>query len=361
VKKNKLHIKINSLSNLSQVLLGPNWVLFKLGITKSKAYLDQRQLKMNNGLGALEHRILHRGKQTRTWTSKLAPAEHHMRRILDNSEMFSLIIFDTITHAALIANEKNGYVFTPSMIIEKFRIEGKLSTVTPKKFRSFTMNYNEQATMTPKRKVLQEAAGKGSPSTAQRSLAQPPPGGVEPPACKLLIQSPREGSPLPTFLPARPRTQGVFTSPSNIGGGETEVTESQEQRVLKRKYKHVLKSSEQAVSHCKYDRREKTSKNSYPENEVMAHRPPTYSRCPKMGLAVELLRAAAILLILWHVRGSSDFFEEGKSDKEILDNLLVTTRYDKRLRPTVQDADFCCGMRSPSDTRTLDSSRAAQT
>ncbi|KAJ9583952.1 hypothetical protein L9F63_021697, partial [Diploptera punctata] len=31
---------------------------------------------------------------------------------------------------------------------EKFRIEGKLSTVTPKKFRSFTMNYNEQATMT---------------------------------------------------------------------------------------------------------------------------------------------------------------------------------------------------------------------
>ncbi|XP_069676541.1 glutamate-gated chloride channel isoform X12 [Periplaneta americana] len=54
-----------------------------------------------------------------------------------------------------------------------------------------------------------------------------------------------------------------------------------------------------------------------------------------MGLFVELLRAAAILLILWHVRGS-DFFEEGKSDKEILDNLLVTTRYDKRLRPTVQ-------------------------
>ncbi|XP_069676533.1 glutamate-gated chloride channel isoform X5 [Periplaneta americana] len=75
-----------------------------------------------------------------------------------------------------------------------------------------------------------------------------------------------------------------------------------------------------------------------------------------MGLFVELLRAAAILLILWHVRGS-DFFEEGKSDKEILDNLLVTTRYDKRLRPTVQDADFCCGMRSPSDPRTPGSSR----
>ncbi|KAJ9596306.1 hypothetical protein L9F63_012673, partial [Diploptera punctata] len=31
--------------------------------------------------------------------------------------------------------------------IEKLRIEGELSTVTSKKFRSFTMNYNEQITM----------------------------------------------------------------------------------------------------------------------------------------------------------------------------------------------------------------------
>ncbi|KYM79747.1 hypothetical protein ALC53_09795, partial [Atta colombica] len=29
-------------------------------------------------------------------------------------------------------------------------------------------------------------------------------------------------------------------------------------------------------------------------------------------------------------------FEEGKSDKEILDNLLQSTRYDKRLLPPVQ-------------------------
>ncbi|XP_076395003.1 pH-sensitive chloride channel 1 isoform X3 [Megachile rotundata] len=42
-------------------------------------------------------------------------------------------------------------------------------------------------------------------------------------------------------------------------------------------------------------------------------------------------------------------FEEGKSDKEILDNLLLSTRYDKRLLPPVQDADFCCGMRWPGD------------
>ncbi|XP_011304928.1 glutamate-gated chloride channel isoform X15 [Fopius arisanus] len=47
---------------------------------------------------------------------------------------------------------------------------------------------------------------------------------------------------------------------------------------------------------------------------------------------------------------AEDIFEEGKSDKEILDNLLLSTRYDKRLLPPVQDADFCCGLRSPGDT-----------
>ncbi|XP_043601718.1 glutamate-gated chloride channel isoform X25 [Bombus affinis] len=46
-------------------------------------------------------------------------------------------------------------------------------------------------------------------------------------------------------------------------------------------------------------------------------------------------------------------FEEGKSDKEILDNLLLSTRYDKRLLPPVQDADFCCGMRWPGDATGL--------
>ncbi|XP_032682504.1 glutamate-gated chloride channel isoform X7 [Odontomachus brunneus] len=50
---------------------------------------------------------------------------------------------------------------------------------------------------------------------------------------------------------------------------------------------------------------------------------------------------------------AEDIFEEGKSDKEILDNLLLSARYDKRLLPPVQDADFCCGMRWPGDTTGL--------
>ncbi|XP_029157188.1 glutamate-gated chloride channel isoform X3 [Nylanderia fulva] len=50
---------------------------------------------------------------------------------------------------------------------------------------------------------------------------------------------------------------------------------------------------------------------------------------------------------------AEDIFEEGKSDKEILDNLLLSTRYDKRLLPPVEDADFCCGMRWPGDTTGL--------
>ncbi|KAL0123006.1 hypothetical protein PUN28_007565 [Cardiocondyla obscurior] len=47
---------------------------------------------------------------------------------------------------------------------------------------------------------------------------------------------------------------------------------------------------------------------------------------------------------------AEDIFENGKSDKEILDDLLLGTRYDKRLLPPVQDAAFCCGMRWPGDT-----------
>ncbi|XP_011341242.1 glutamate-gated chloride channel isoform X3 [Ooceraea biroi] len=50
---------------------------------------------------------------------------------------------------------------------------------------------------------------------------------------------------------------------------------------------------------------------------------------------------------------AEDIFEEGKSDKEILDNLLLSTRYDKRLLPPVEDAAFCCGMRWPGDTTGL--------
>ncbi|CAO1353675.1 unnamed protein product [Diamesa serratosioi] len=40
-------------------------------------------------------------------------------------------------------------------------------------------------------------------------------------------------------------------------------------------------------------------------------------------------------------------FAEGKSDKEILDHLLKNSRYDKRLLPPVDDADFCCNLKSP--------------
>ncbi|XP_025161681.1 glycine receptor subunit alpha-4 isoform X11 [Harpegnathos saltator] len=50
---------------------------------------------------------------------------------------------------------------------------------------------------------------------------------------------------------------------------------------------------------------------------------------------------------------AEDIFEEGKSDKEILDDLLLSKRYDKRLLPPVQDAGFCCGMRWPGDTTGL--------
>ncbi|XP_033215128.1 glutamate-gated chloride channel isoform X3 [Belonocnema kinseyi] len=57
----------------------------------------------------------------------------------------------------------------------------------------------------------------------------------------------------------------------------------------------------------------------------------------------------ALALTLASLVSAEDIFEEGKSDKEILDNLLLSTRYDKRLLPPVQDADFCCGMRWPGD------------
>ncbi|KAH0809831.1 hypothetical protein GEV33_012960 [Tenebrio molitor] len=64
-----------------------------------------------------------------------------------------------------------------------------------------------------------------------------------------------------------------------------------------------------------------------------------------------LVRAAAILLVTRQTLALSDIFEDGKSDKEILDNLLRATRYDKRLLPPVQDADFCCGLQSPEDAK----------
>ncbi|XP_050308538.1 glutamate-gated chloride channel isoform X4 [Anthonomus grandis grandis] len=55
-----------------------------------------------------------------------------------------------------------------------------------------------------------------------------------------------------------------------------------------------------------------------------------------MGQPWMFLRAAAILLVTRQTLALSDIFEEGKSDKEILDNLLRATRYDKRLLPPVR-------------------------
>ncbi|XP_043481558.1 glutamate-gated chloride channel isoform X11 [Leptopilina heterotoma] len=43
-----------------------------------------------------------------------------------------------------------------------------------------------------------------------------------------------------------------------------------------------------------------------------------------------------LALTLASLVSADDIFEEGKSDKEILDNLLLSTRYDKRLLPPVQ-------------------------
>ncbi|KAL3278582.1 hypothetical protein HHI36_016127 [Cryptolaemus montrouzieri] len=56
-----------------------------------------------------------------------------------------------------------------------------------------------------------------------------------------------------------------------------------------------------------------------------------------MGQPWILIRAAAILLVTRQTLALSDIFEEGKSDKEILDNLLKATRYDKRLLPPVKE------------------------
>ncbi|XP_074041060.1 pH-sensitive chloride channel 1 isoform X15 [Leptinotarsa decemlineata] len=57
-----------------------------------------------------------------------------------------------------------------------------------------------------------------------------------------------------------------------------------------------------------------------------------------MGQPCMLVRVAAILLVTRETVALSDIFEEGKSDKEILDNLLKATRYDKRLLPPVRDS-----------------------
>ncbi|XP_043266301.1 pH-sensitive chloride channel 1 isoform X16 [Colletes latitarsis] len=71
------------------------------------------------------------------------------------------------------------------------------------------------------------------------------------------------------------------------------------------------------------------------------------------SLIFTILCILTLALTLVTLVRAEDIFEEGKSDKEILDNLLLSTRYDKRLLPPVQDADFCCGMRWPGDATSL--------
>ncbi|XP_028133159.1 glutamate-gated chloride channel isoform X3 [Diabrotica virgifera virgifera] len=51
-----------------------------------------------------------------------------------------------------------------------------------------------------------------------------------------------------------------------------------------------------------------------------------------------LVRMATIFFVTNQTLALSDIFEEGKSDKEILDNLLKATRYDKRLLPPVRES-----------------------
>ncbi|RVE52889.1 hypothetical protein evm_002546 [Chilo suppressalis] len=60
------------------------------------------------------------------------------------------------------------------------------------------------------------------------------------------------------------------------------------------------------------------------------------SRCPNMGWSCVVARAVAFILMVTGVSAlTSDIFAAGKSDKEILDNLLKNSRYDKRLLPPV--------------------------
>uniref|UniRef100_A0A182MC49 Glutamate-gated chloride channel n=1 Tax=Anopheles culicifacies TaxID=139723 RepID=A0A182MC49_9DIPT len=85
---------------------------------------------------------------------------------------------------------------------------------------------------------------------------------------------------------------------------------------------------------------------------VAASKPATSHHLVRHSLC--LYAASSVLLALCYLTiptVASDtahpIFAEGKSDKEILDHLLKNSRYDKRLLPPVDDADFCCGMHTP--------------
>ncbi|XP_076759138.1 pH-sensitive chloride channel 1 isoform X2 [Xylocopa sonorina] len=64
------------------------------------------------------------------------------------------------------------------------------------------------------------------------------------------------------------------------------------------------------------------------------------------SLIFTILCILTLALTLVSLVRAEDIFEEGKSDKEILDNLLLSTRYDKRLLPPVQGT-----LRPPPHTR----------
>ncbi|XP_076630138.1 pH-sensitive chloride channel 1 isoform X7 [Colletes latitarsis] len=64
------------------------------------------------------------------------------------------------------------------------------------------------------------------------------------------------------------------------------------------------------------------------------------------SLIFTILCILTLALTLVTLVRAEDIFEEGKSDKEILDNLLLSTRYDKRLLPPVQGT-----LRPPPHTR----------
>ncbi|XP_037907702.1 glycine receptor subunit alpha-2 isoform X2 [Hermetia illucens] len=78
------------------------------------------------------------------------------------------------------------------------------------------------------------------------------------------------------------------------------------------------------------------------------------SHCLRFYAASSVILALCYLTTSVTASDSSHpIFAEGKSDKEILDHLLKNSRYDKRLLPPVDDADFCCGMSSPDMANNL--------
>ncbi|KAG6459070.1 hypothetical protein O3G_MSEX011182 [Manduca sexta] len=86
---------------------------------------------------------------------------------------------------------------------------------------------------------------------------------------------------------------------------------------------------------CRYWRlrRERAVGSTTPHAE---NTPQSAERCPNMGWSCVVARVVAFFLMLNGVSAlTSDIFAAGKSDKEILDNLLKNTRYDKRLLPPV--------------------------